>query len=271
MMSDLLEDEFLKDCEVEGLVESSLHGNNNQESLNVQDEEDVTISEVGASEDPLNNNIDEENQENISAPVQVEVTSKRQQKSKAQKKEEKKLLKEEKTLKFRKALDELREGKWKSIAGCAKAHGLSDRTLQHLYKTGQDYRGAGKTLTVFTEDEEMKIATYIRHQCKFGFGLSYFELQRTIQELAEGLSAANPHRKFPEAWAKFLPEKWFVYNFAKRHLLTLRSTMELNKARSIITREDLELWQSDTEHGLVFHPDTAGCWKDPRRIFNQVK
>ena len=93
-MSDLLEDEFLKDCEVEGLVESSVHGNNNQESLNVQDEEDVTISEVGASEDPLNNNIDEENQ-NISAPVQVEVTSKRQQKSKAQKKEEKKLLKED--------------------------------------------------------------------------------------------------------------------------------------------------------------------------------
>ena len=35
-------------------------------------------------------------------------------------------------------------------------------------------------------------------------------------------------------------------------LLTLQGTMELNKARRIITREDLELWQSDTEGGLFF-------------------
>ena len=54
-------------------------------------------------------------------------------------------------------------------------------------------------------------------------------------------------------------------------LLTLQGTMELNKARRIITREDLELWQSDTEGGLLFYPEFAECWKDPRRTFNQVK
>ena len=90
---------------------------------------------------------------------------------------------------------------------------------------------------------------------------------RVIEELAEGLNAA----KFPESWDRFLPEKYFVYNFAKRHLLTLRSTMELNKARSILSPEDLELWQLDTEGGLVFQPDTAECWTDGRRVKNQVK
>ena len=112
--------------------------------------------------------------------------------------------------------------------------------------------------------------TYIQHQVKFGFGLSFFELIRVIQELAEGLKAANPKRKFPEKWDKLLPENYFVYNFAKRHLLTIRSTMELNKARSILSPEDLELWQFDTEGGLVFHPDTAECWTDGRRVKNQV-
>ena len=109
--------------------------------------------------------------------------------------------------------------------------------------------------------------TYIRHQVKFGFGLSFFELMRVIEELAEGLNAA----KFQESWDRFLPEKYFVYHFAKRHLLTLRSTMELNKARSILSPEDLELWQLDTEGGLVFQPDTAECWTDGRRVKNQVK
>ena len=87
----------------------------------------------------------------------------------------------------------------------------------------------------------------MRHQAKYGFGFSYFELQRIMQELAEGLKAANPSRKFPESWDKLLPNRNFVHNFTGRHLLSLQSTMELNSARSIVTREDLELWQTDTE------------------------
>ena len=109
----------------------------------------------------------------------MEGMSRRQQKSKEKKKEEKEQLKEEKMLKFRKALDELRDGKWKSINGCAKAHGLAQHTLHTLYTTGQEYKGPGRTLTVITEDEEMKVVKYIRHQSKFGSGLSFFELQRT--------------------------------------------------------------------------------------------
>ena len=67
-----------------------------------------------ADDDTINNN-SEENQ-NIPAPNQGEGTSRRQQKSKQQKKEEKEQLKEEKKLKFRKALDELRQGRVLTVA-----------------------------------------------------------------------------------------------------------------------------------------------------------
>ena len=62
-----------------------------------------------ANDDTFNNNNNQENQ-SIPAPIQSEVTSKRHQKSKEQK-EENEQSKEEKRLKFRKALDELREGR----------------------------------------------------------------------------------------------------------------------------------------------------------------
>ena len=270
-MSEELQDEFHQGGDAEeGSAQSRNQDILDDQHWNGEDEEDVDMN-IAINDIMNNNNETEEENHNIPDTNQGEGGSKRHRKSKAQKREDRERLKAEKRQKFRKALDELREGKWKSVAGCAKAHGLVARTLLKLHTTGQDYKGAGRKLTVFTEDEENKISSYVRHQCKYGFGLSFFELQRTIQELAEGLSVANRTRKFPEAWSKFLPDKWFVYNFATRHLLTLRSTMELNKARSIVTRQDLELWQSDTEGGLVFHPDFAECWKDPRRIFNQVK
>ena len=85
----------------------------NEESLDNQirygqDKEDVNINL--ANDDTFNNN---NNQVSIPAPIQSEVTSRRHQKSKEQKKEENEQSqsKEEKRLQFRKALDELREGR----------------------------------------------------------------------------------------------------------------------------------------------------------------
>ena len=231
--------------------------------------EDHGAAGQGGDDVNMNNNDETAENQSIAVPNRGEGSSRRNI-SKAKKKELKQKLKEEKRNKYRNALNELRDGKWKSVNACAKFHGVASRTLHTLHSTGQEYKGSGRKLTVFSEEEEKKIATYIRHQAKYGFGLSYFELQRTIQELAEGLKASNPTRKFPEAWSQFLPDKTFVHNFARRHLLTLRSTMELNKARSIVSIEDLGLWQSDTEGALVNHPDFAECWNDPRRILNQV-
>ena len=67
-----------------------------------------------ANDDTFNNNNNQENQ-SIPAPIQSEVTSKRHQKLKEQK-EENEQSKEEKRLKFRKALDELREGRVLTVA-----------------------------------------------------------------------------------------------------------------------------------------------------------
>ena len=45
--------------------------------------------------------------------------------------------------------------------------------------------------------------------------------------------------------------------------------MELSKARSMLSEKDVENWQKDTEIGLVFNPECADCWNDPKRILNQ--
>ena len=238
-MSHIIADEFHSD----GVEESD--NNNVDESINnnVNESIDNNVNESIVNES-INNNVDEPfNNIEVRAEgdddVERNPMSMNNRKSKAKKKEEKEQKKEEKKDTFRKALKDLKDGKFTSINSCAKAHGVPASTLGDLHRSGQEYKGPGRRVTVFTEDEEKKIVTYIRHQVKFGFGLSFFELMRVIEELAEGLKAANPKRKFPESWDKFLPEKYFVYNFAKRHLLTLRSTMELNKARSILSPEDL--------------------------------
>ena len=145
-MSEEIEDEFYTDGDdTEG--QSSTVVNINQESLDNQNPngQDVNMNSADDDTDTINNNNSEENQ-NIPAPIQGEGTSRRQQKSKEQKKEEKEQFKEEKKLKFRKALDELRAGKWKSINGCAKAHGLAQRTLHTLYSTGQEYNRSRKNI-----------------------------------------------------------------------------------------------------------------------------
>ena len=270
MSADIV-DEFHRDGDVEmeealnnNIMNESLNNNTVDQSLN-NNTVDQSLNTNTVDQVLNNNNVDQfvNNETNINPKSS-------NRKSSAIKKAEKEQKKEEKKNTYRKALKDLQDGKFRSINKCAKAYGVPASTLGDLHRSGGEWKGRGKTVTILTEDEEKKIVAYIRHQCKYGFGLSFFELRRLIQELAEGLKSANPTRKFPESWEKFLPEEHFAYNFAKRHLLTLRSTMELNKARSIITIEDLELWQSDTEGGLVNHPDFAECWTDGRRILNQV-
>ena len=67
------------------------------------------------------------------------------------------------------------------------------------------------------------------------------------------------------------PPRDFAYNFAKRNVLFIRSTMELSKARSILTVKDLEIWHKYTEDGLVvFNPKFRECFLDGsgKRILN---
>ena len=76
------------------------------------------------------------------------------------------------------------------------------------------------------------------------------------------LCASNPDKVSGWEEDNHLPPRDFAYNFAKRNVLFIRSTMELSKARSILTVKDLEIWQKYTEDGLVFNPKFRECFLD---------
>ena len=85
------------------------------------------------------------------------------------------------------------------------------------------------------------------------------------------LCASNPDKVSGWEEDNHLPPRDFAYNFAKRNVLSIRSTMELSKARSILTVKDLEIWHKYTEDGLVvFNPKFRECFLDGsgKRILN---
>ena len=86
--------------------------------------------------------------------------------------------------------------------------------------------------------------------------------------MLKGVCAANPDRVSGWEEADHFPGDRFVYNFATRNKLVLRTTTELSNARQHLTYKDLELWQEDTYKALVSNPKYAPCFRDPRRIFN---
>ena len=108
----------------------------------------------------LNNNNNVDQFVNNEANINPKSTNR---KSSATKKAEKEQKKEEKKNTYRKALRDLKEGKFKSINKCAKAYGVPASTLGDLHRSGQDFKGRGRTVTILTEDEEKKIVAYIRH------------------------------------------------------------------------------------------------------------
>ena len=85
------------------------------------------------------------------------------------------------------------------------------------------------------------------------------------------LCASNPDKVSGWEEDNHLPPRDFAYNFAKRNVLSIRSTMELSKARSILTVKDLEIWHKYTEDGMVvFNPKFRECFLDGsgKRILN---
>ena len=78
-------------------------------------------------------------------------------------------------------------------------------------------------------------------------------------------------RRLGARCGQFSAPRDFAYSFAKRNVLSIRSTMELSKARSILTVKDLEIWHKYTEDGLVvFNPKFRECFLDGsgKRILN---
>ena len=156
-----------------------------------------------------------------------------------------------------------------SIYACAKKHNVNYNTLKKILNSGQQFNGQGRVLTVLSKEEEAKIREHIIRLLFRSYSLTFFELRYLIQESLIRLCEANPSRITTFEASNHLPDDKFVYNFATRNMLVLRSTMELSKARSMLSEKDVENWQKDTEIGLVFNPECADCWNDPKRILNQ--
>ena len=172
-------------------------------------------------------------------------SKKRKRTSKKEKKEERQKENEDRRKQYEVALQDYHSNPGMSFYGCAKKHKVNKTSLIKYAKSGESFKGrGGKCLTVLYKDEEKKICEHIIHLLKLGYSLTFFELRNLIQEALIKLCQANPDRTSPWVEENHFPHDNFVYNFAARNDLVLRSTMELSKARSMLSLESLMSWYS---------------------------
>ena len=168
-----------------------------------------------------------------------------------------------------KAVNAFHRGEFKSLRGCAKFYKIPKSTLYDLVTTGSEFQGPGRKLRCLTPDEESKIVSHVKWRASVGCGLEWRQLQSIIQEVLLGVKSANPDRITGYEDTAQLPNVDFCRRLALRHNLSLRRTSEITKGRQILTKDDLQLWQMETENFLFANPDLRAAMLDPRRIFNQ--
>ena len=171
----------------------------------------------------------------------------RKSKSKYQKQAENRIKKEERKQLYAAAIEDLKNDNYTSLRSCARAYGLNHSMLSRMINHGAQFGSQGKKLTEFTWPEEVRIAEHITEMLRLGFGLTIAELLPLFQEAMTSLLEADKNRT--TTWVNNMPPYCFVWNYTQRHNLVLRSSMEITKARSVITPESLKLWQRDTEIG----------------------
>ena len=183
--------------------------------------------------------------------------------------EEKKYAMKIRREKYEFACQEYLKGTYKSIYDASKNLELSYTSLYRYIVNGDEYSGQGRKLQVLTKEEETKIVDHIVYRQKIGLGVTMYQLQLLIQEVLTAVCSSNPERVSAYEHCGQLPNRHFVSHFVKRHNLTLRATMEISKGRQILSTDDLEAWQRDTEIGLLNLEKFKDCFVDSRRIFNQ--
>ena len=182
----------------------------------------------------------------------------------------KNLNKKEKCEKFRLAFKAMQEKKFLTVRGCAKFYNVPSSTLHRLIKSGfSDYKGSRKYSSVLSQEEEASIIAHVTWRQEIGCGLSFEQLGLLLQEVFIGLKEANSSRMTGFETSNQLPHTNWVRRFAERNSICLRRTVEISKGRQILTSQDLDLWQQDTENYLLSNPVLAECFKDPSRLFNQ--
>ena len=150
------------------------------------------------------------------------------------------------------AVEDVKSGKF----SCAYA------ASKFYVKKGTEWIGKGRKLQKFTGEEEKKITDLLVWRVERGFGYKHHDVALLIQELLKSVCASNRDRVSGWEGADHFPDESFVYNFARRNKLVLRTTTELSNAMNQLTYRDLEL------KGLVSNPKFSACFQDPRRIFN---
>ena len=156
----------------------------------------------------------------------------------------------------------------RSISAVAKEFDVPRTTLSHLLNRGQvEWKGRGKKSKLFSHEEEQKLANYVKKRMLLGCGVTWSQLEVLALELWASVCAVNPGR----AEGTNGPTRHWVRRFGTRQKLVLKATMELTKARALLTVDDLEEWQQQTEDFLFSNPDLREAMSDPDRIYNQVQ
>ena len=199
-------------------------------------------------------------------PVQDDHLEKNSRNKKKKSKEE---IKAEKRELHRQALEAYKQGLYPSVNSCASAYNISRKTLGRMIESNRDFIGGGRKSGIFTTEEEAKLVSFVSHRMSLGCGLDFSQLSLVIQELAIAVKSSNKDREFPSTWEELFPPQSYVRTFIRRNNLVLRSTLNLNLARAVLTVVDLKKWFDDLYNGFVSNPKFAECFKDARRIYNQ--
>ena len=202
-------------------------------------------------------------------PVDTPPPPKKKYMTKNMKKAAQKNITDSKRQLYVKACQQFQEGKFSSIFQASKHYGLPYSCLYRYLVNGDEFKGKGRRSEVLTSEEEQKIVDHINYRQRIGSGMTYQQLQLLIQEVLVAVTSSNPERTSPYVDKGHLPNRNFVYRFAKRHNIALRATMEISKGRQILSIDDLVAWQKDTEAGLIDKEEFKDCFKDSSRVFNQ--
>lgn len=125
----------------------------------------------------------------------------------------------DKKIRFEKAIFDVKKGR-ASAWGASKLYGVCYTTLQEFLKDGRGFRGPGKGLTCFTQEEEQFIVDRVKKSVENGSKFTNELLQQVIREEADIVIINQPERS--EDLSKLLERgklMKFGYNFARRNNL----------------------------------------------------
>ena len=177
---------------------------------------------------------------------------------------------------YKAAVAGFKSNKFGSLHQAAKVHGLVHSTLYRAMKKvwdgdaeSEEFPGSGKFSSRLSAQEEQKIVNVVTWSAKIGYGIDWPGLQSLLQEVLLALVAADQSRKTGLEKVGQLPGKSWVREFARRHNLVVRQTLEISKGRQVVTPEEVAMWQGDAYAFFSSDPEMTAALLDPGRVWNQ--